>query len=210
MDLMQFLKSRKHGLSDNIYVNENTILLKDIYTEITLNNWLLSDINKFDDFLSKYTFPENDELSKKHKNEVYKYIPRPQVIIEKKSYPQIEANPIIALYLYQKEFLTGNSPLHTRSINKFEQMYIPYFVKTLSTRNNPQIIRKDNYEYCQSADFNFDYDLINNTKGSARLRILTFSFNKHVLFMYVFDKKTHELTQGELDSFIEQISQYNS
>jgi hypothetical protein len=211
MNLTDFLISRQHGLSENIVVENETVLLKDINAVIELHHWSFCDIKRFNDFVSTYTFPKNEEFSKKDRDGIRQNIPRPQILIKKQDGTPRGNNPIIAMYLYQKAQLTGDTLLHIRSINKFEQMWIPYFVNLQTfQRSNPRIIKKEFYEYCQSSEMEFTYKFLYDSKvDSARLRIITFAFNNYILLMYVFDKNENELTQEDLNLFIDSIKKQN-
>jgi hypothetical protein len=128
MKLIDFLISRQHGLSRNISIDNERIRFHDIQMTLEIKDWNILEIEKFRDFISKYTFPKNEELSKTDRNGIRSNIPEPQVLIRKKIEEQSENNPVIAMYLYEKSQLTSDSLLHIRSINKFEQMWLPYFI----------------------------------------------------------------------------------
>jgi len=207
MKLTDFLISRQYGLSKNIVFKDQTIIFDDINSAFLLGDWNLYDVNRFDDFISKYVFPKNEEFSKKDREGIRQNIPRPQILIRKKIETSEGNSPIIAMYLYQKEQLIGDSLLHIRSINKFEQMWIPYFINSRPfKRDNPKVFKKEFYEYCQSGDIEFTYQFSDApTIDSARLRIVTFGFKGHVLLAYVFDKPDNELTQEDLNLFVNSI-----
>jgi len=206
MKLTDFLISRQHGLSKNIFIENKTILLQDINAVIELRDWNFCDMNQFNDFKSKYIFPKNDEFSKKDREGIRQNIPTPQILIQREGGTS-DSRPLIAMYLYQKSQLTGDSLLHIRSINKFEQMWAPYFINfVLMQRNNPKVFKRNFYEYCQSSDMEFTYSSSDNSKpNSGRLRILSFAFNDYVLLMYVFDNYDNELKQDDLNIFAESI-----
>ncbi len=203
MKLTDFLISRQHGLSINISVYNNSILFKDINAVLELQNWEFVNLKKFTDFISEYEFPKNDEFVKKDRDILKQNIPKPQVMIQKKGNAHSENNPLITIYLYKKSQLTGDSLLHVRSVNKIEQMWVPYFINLISPqRTNPKVYKKDFYEYCQSGDIIFKYNRIGDLFiNDARLRILTFAFNQHILLMYVFDQNDNELKQEDLNEF---------
>jgi hypothetical protein len=207
MKLTDFLISRQHGLSKNIVYKDQTIYLEDINSAFQIDDWNFCDANRFENFISKYAFPKNEEFSKKDRERIQQNIPRPQILIQKNCETSEGGSPIIAMYLYQKEHLTGDSLLHIRSINKLEQMWLPYFINVrLFKRGNPRVFRKDFYEYCQSGDIEFTYQFFDApTIDSARLRIVTFGFKDHVLLAYAFDKMDNELTQEELNVFVNPI-----
>jgi len=114
-----------------------------------------------------------------------------------------ESEVRIALALYKKETLTGKTLLHLRSINKFEQMEIRYFLNfKVGMINDPKIQKRDFYEFCQSNDILFDYNFLNDeTVNTARLRIVTLLFSDYILLLYAFDKNL-SLEQEELDYLI--------
>lgn len=205
MKLTDFLTSRQHGLSRNILIDNERIHFHDIQTIFEIKDWNIIEIQKFHDFISKYTFPKNEELTKTDRNGIRSNIPEPQVLIRKKIEGQIENSPVIAMYLYEKSQLTGDSFLHIRSINKFEQMWLLYFINSrLERRNNPRVHKRQHFEYCLSTDINFSYSLSNSQiENEVRVRILSFAFNSYVLLMYVFDKDN--LPQEELLTFIDNI-----
>lgn len=207
MKLTNFLISRQHGLSENIVIENETILLHDINAAIELRNWSLYDMRLFNDFISRYIFPKNEEFSKKDREGLRENIPRPQILIQRRDGTSERSRPLIAMYLYHKSQLKGDSLLHVRSINKFEQMWVPYFVNLgLFQRNNPKVFRRGFYEYCQSSDIEFTYSTLDDsTANSGRLRIMSFAFSDHVLLMYVFDNVENELNQEGLDLFADSI-----
>jgi hypothetical protein len=207
MKLIDFLLSRQHGLSSNIVFENKAIFLQDINAVIELRDWIYCKENQFNDFISKYIIPKNDELYKRDRDEIRQNIPTPQILIQREGGRSESSRPLIAMYLYQKSQLTGDSLLHIRSINKFEQMWAPYFVDIVSTkRSNPKIFKKGFYEYCQSGDMEFMYNSSDSTKpDSGRLRILSFAFHDYVLLMYVFDNNDNELKQDDLNVFAESI-----
>lgn len=207
MKLTDFLVSRQSGLSENIIIENKKILLQDINAVIELHDWSFYDMNRFNDFITKYIFPKNEEFSKKDREEIRQNIPTPQILIQKEGGTSEDSNPLMAIYLYQKARLTGDNLLHIRSINKFEQMWFPYFINLgLSQRNNPKVFKRIFYEYCQSSDMEFTYSLSEDSdSNSARLRIISFAFNEHVLLMYVFDKYDNELKQEDLSLFADSI-----
>ncbi|MBS1635685.1 MAG: hypothetical protein JST26_07155 [Bacteroidetes bacterium] len=199
MKLTDFLISRQQGLSKNITVDNETIYFNDIDTTLEIKGWDHIDKQKFRDVVSKYRFPENEEFSKKDWDGIRHNIPEPQVLIQKHD------GPVVAMYLYQKSRLTGDTSLHIRSINKFEQMWLPYFINFKpERRDNPKVYKRQFFEYCQSMDINFKYSFADSQfEHEARVRILSFAFNSCVLLMYVFDKGN--LTQDELLVFIENM-----
>ncbi|MCC6371263.1 MAG: hypothetical protein IT236_09690 [Bacteroidia bacterium] len=198
MKLTDFLISRQHGLSKNILVDGESIFFNDIKTTLEIKDWKRVDVQIFRDFVSKYTFPKNEEFSKKDRDGIRNNIPEPQILIQKAVDGQTDNSPLIAMYLYQKSQLTGDSLLHIRSINKFEQMWLPYFINFNPTkRDNPKVQKKDFYEYCVSTDINLQYTNSDSPEiNNARLRVLSFAFNSYVLLMYAFDK--NNLTQEDL------------
>jgi hypothetical protein len=208
MKLTDFLISRQHGLSKNIFIENKTILLQDINAVVELRDWNFCDMNQFNDFKSKYIFPKNEEFSKKDREGIRQNIPTPQILIQREGRTS-DSRPLIAMYLYHKSQLTGDSLLHIRSINKFEQMWAPYFINFVSMkRNNPKVFKREFHEYCQSSDMEFTYSSSDNSKtNSGRLRILSFAFNDYVLLMYVFDNYDYdnELKQDDLNTFAESI-----
>src|SRR5688572_25617394 len=158
MKLTDFLISRQHGRSKNILIENKTILLQDINAIIELHDWSFYDMNRFNDFIAKYIFPKNEEFSKKDREGIRQNIPTPQILIQREDDTSEGSGPLIAMYLYQKSQLTGDSLLHIRSINKFEQMWVPYFINLrVSQRNNPKVFKRGFYEYCQSSDIEFTY-----------------------------------------------------
>jgi hypothetical protein len=205
MRLTDFLIWRQHGLSKNFLLNETNVIFKDVNTSIDFQGWGTLDEGRYDDFVSKYKFPDNSEFSKKDRDDIRENIPKPQVLIQK-----VEncCRPIIAMYLYVKSQLTGDSVMHIRSINKFEQMWVPYFFTFQGyRRSNPKVIRKDSFQYCQSEDLNFTYSFTEeNVNTSARLRILTFSLGDHILMWYVFDREDEKLHQHEIEELINNIN----
>ncbi|MCR9017066.1 hypothetical protein [Aquiflexum gelatinilyticum] len=205
MKLTDFLISRQHGLSRNISKDNERIRFHDIHTTLEVNEWNILQIECFRDFISKYTFPLNEELSKTDRNGIRSNIPEPQVLIQKKIKEKSESNPVIAMYLYEKSQLAGDSVLHLRSINKFEQMWLPYFINFRpERRDNPKVHKRQFFEYCQSTDINFKYSLSDSQfESDGRVRTLSFAFNSYVLLMYVFDKDN--LTQEELLTFIDNL-----
>lgn len=207
MKLTDFLISRQYGLSDNVIVDDKAILFKDVNAKMDLQNWSVLESIKFSDFISQYEFPKNEEFTKKDKEGIRQNIPRPQILIQKNNSMSNNNAPLIAMYLYKKAQLTGDSLLHIRSINKFEQMWFPYFINlNLSKRDNPKVFKKGFYEYCQSGDINFNYNKINDkTNQTARLRILSFAFNQNILLMYVFDRHQNELDQDALNVLLDSI-----
>ena len=205
MKLTAFIISRQHGLSRNISVKNERIHFHDIHTTMELNEWNIIQTQCFRDFISKYTFPKNEELSKTDSEGIRSKIPEPQVLIQKKIKERTESTPVIAMYLYEKSQLTGDSLLHIRSINKFEQMWLPYFINFRpERRDNSKVHKRQFFEYCQSTDINFKYTLSDSPlENDGRIRILSFAFNSYILLMYVFDK--NNLNQEELLTFIDNI-----
>jgi len=207
MKLTDFLISRQHGLSKKILIENKTILLQDINAIIELHDWSPNDMNRFKLFIAKYIFPKNEEFSKKDREGIRQNIPTPQILIQREGGTAEGSGPLIAMYLYQKQQLTGDSLLHIRSINKVEQMWVPYFINlSLFQRINPKVIKGGFYEYCQSSDMEFTYSSSEESKiSAARLRIISFAFNDFVLLMYVFDNSDNELKQDDLNTFAESI-----
>jgi len=205
MKLTEFLISRQYGLSRNISIDNERIRFHDIETTMEIKDWNIVEIQKFHDFISRYTFPKKEELKKDDQKGIRSNIPPPQILIQKKTERLSENSPVIAMYLYEKTHLTGDSLLHIRSINKFEQMWLPYFINFGSERrDNPRVHKGQLFEYCQSTDINFVYSLSDSQlENDARIRILSFAFNSYVLLMYVFDKDN--LPQEELLTFIDNI-----
>jgi hypothetical protein len=205
MKLTDYLISRQHGLSENILIDNKTIYFNNIHATLEINEWEIVVVKVFRDFISKYTFPKNEEFAKKDREAIRNNIPKPQVLIQKIADGQTESGPVIAMYLYHKSQLTGDSLLHIRSINKFEQMWLPYFINfSVPKRDNPKVQKRQFYDFCQSTDINFNYKLSDSPEeNEARVRVLSFAFNTYVLLMYVFDK--NNLTQEELLTIIDNI-----
>jgi hypothetical protein len=205
MKLTDFLISRQYGLSRNISIDHEKIHFHDIQITMKIKDWNIVEIQKFHDFISRYTFPKNEELKKDDRKGIRSNIPEPQILIQKKTEQLSENSPIIAMYLYEKSQLAGDSLLHIRSINKFEQMWLPYFINfRLERRDNPRVHKGQLFEYCQSTDINFSYSLSDSQlENDARIRILSFAFNSYVLLMYIFDKDN--LPQEEILTFIDNI-----
>lgn len=203
--LVDLLIHKKFGQCKNIETKKDRIIFNDLKVHLDLDSWSYADLSEFDKFISTYNFPENKEFKKKDRDTVRSNFPKPQFLLRKHS----ENNIRIALALYPKKTLTGETLLHLKSINKFEQMEIRYFLKfTRAAMNEPKIIKKDFYEYCQSSDFYFNYDFEGNTEiFSARLRIITFRFNEHILLMYAFDKN-EILEQSEIDKLAESFKSF--
>lgn len=200
MKLTDLLINKKFGQCKNIDIESNQIVFNDIKVILPLNNWQCADLSEFDNIISKYSFPKKEEFKKKDRDAVRDCFPKPQIILKKNGQNDIR----IALALYPKKTLIGNTLLHLRSINKFEQMEIRYFLKfTSAPINEPKIKKRDFYEFCQSSDIIFDYDFIEDSKiNSARLRIITCGFNDYVLLLYAFDRN-ETLDQIELESLAE-------
>lgn len=200
MKLSDLLIHKKLGQLNNIVFEKNNIIFNDIKAVLSLNEWSYSELSEFDSFIAKYNFPNREEFKKKDKESVRELFPKPQVILKKKK-KENEVRVAIALYL--KQTLTGKTLLHLRSINKFEQMEIRYFLDfTKGSINDPKIEKRVFFEFCQSSDILFNYNFTENLElNSARLRIVTLAFNEFIMLLYVFDKNT-SLTQEELDSLI--------
>jgi hypothetical protein len=194
--LIDFLKSRQHGFKEGISIEKNTIIFSEPCIKIDMTNWEFLAPEKYDDFISRYVFPANEDLSAKDRKGVRENFPEPNIILQQKTRKQTTAAPLIVMYLYHKTQLTGDSLLLIRSINKFEQMWTPYFMNLQKpSRSNPRRIKKDFFEYCQSGEMKFTYSLSNEESvQEAALRILTFSFNDLILLMYVFDTNEYPLS----------------
>lgn len=200
MKLINLLIHKKINQSINISIEKDHIIFNDLLAILYLNQWKYVDLNEFDSFISKYTFPERKEFKRKDREAVRDYFPKPQILLTKTG----QENDIrVALALYQKKTLTGKTLLHLRSINKFEQMEIRYFIdfKTAPI-NDPKMQKRNFYEFCQSSDIFFDYNLSDETATkSARLRIITISVDDFIILLYAFDKNL-ALGQEELDLLI--------
>ncbi|WP_396156453.1 hypothetical protein [Flavobacterium macrobrachii] len=205
MKLTDLLINKKFGQCKNIDIESNQIVFNDIKAILPLNNWQCADLSEFDNIISKYSFPKKEEFKKKDRDAVRDCFPKPQIILKKNGQNDIR----IALALYPKKTLTGNTLLHLRSINKFEQMEIRYFLKfTSAPINEPKIKKRGFYEFCQSSDIIFDYDFIEDSKiNSARLRIITCGFNDYVLLLYAFDRN-ETLDHIELESLAESFKSF--
>ena len=171
-------------------IDNERICFHDINTTLELKGWNVLEIQKFRDFISKFKFPKNEELSKTDRNGIRSNIPEPQVLIQKEIDDKSDNNPVIAMYLYEKSQLTSDSLLHIRSLNKLEQMWLSYFINLIVLkRDNPKVQKRQFYDFCQSTDINFNYKLLDSIKEiEARVRVLSFAFNTYILLMYVFDK----------------------
>jgi hypothetical protein len=202
LKLTDLLLHKKFGQCQNIDIKDDYVIFYDINSILPLNNWEYADLNEFDNFISKYNFPQNKEFKKKDKEAVRESFPKPQFILKKYDNQNIR----IAFALYEKKTLTGQNILHLRSINKFEQMEIKYFLNTtIAPINEPKIQKRGFYEFCQSSDIYFNYGFLDNeTVHSARLRIITFRFDEYILLMYAFDRNG-ELEQTEIDKISESI-----
>lgn len=200
MKLTSLLIHKKLGQCNNINIDNQHIIFNDINAILPLNDWEYAELTEFDEFITKYNFPQKDEFKKKDRDAVRDSFPKPQILLRKHKNDNIR----IALALYEKKTLTGQNLLHLRSINKFEQMEIRYFLKfTIAPINEPKIQKKEFYEFCQSSDIYFDYDFVDDSKThSARLRIITIRFDEHILLLYAFDKDEN-LNQSELNSLVE-------
>src|SRR5690606_26616899 len=207
MKLSDLLIHKKTGQLNNIVFEKKHIIFNDIKAVLSLNEWNYSEQSEFDSFIASYDFPNREEFKKKDKESVRELFPKPQVIL-KKNEKENEVRVAIALYLRQT--LTGKTLLHLRSINKFEQMEIRYFLDfTKGPINDPKIEKRDFFEFCQSSDILFNYNFIGNLESnSARLRIVTLAFNEFIMLLYAFDKNT-SLTQDELDSLINSFKKDN-
>ncbi|AWH84737.1 hypothetical protein HYN59_06200 [Flavobacterium album] len=200
MRLTDLLIHKKFGQSKNVDIRKECIVFQDINAVLFLNEWQICNLDEFDNFISHYNFPNHKEFKQKDKDRVRNNFPKPQVLLTK---VEQDHNVRVALALYPKELLTGNTLLHLRSINKFEQMDIRYFINyTSAPINEPKIVKHEFYEYCQSSDILFDCNFINNLVSEFwRLRIVTLKFEEFIMLMYAFDKN-QSLSQEELNSLV--------
>jgi len=124
----------------------------------------------------QYLYLSKDNKTIKELSSTSRGLPRKNLgyVGEKNGSNPANNNPLIGMYLYGKEQLTGDSILNVRSVNKFEQMWIQYFINLkLSRRDNPKSYTKEFFEYSISGDLNFNYALSGDQSiFTARLRIL--------------------------------------
>ena len=83
MKLTDFLVSRQYGLSRNISIDDERIRFHDIQTSMEIKEWNIVEIQKFHDFISRYTFPKNEELKKDDRKGIRGNIPAPQILLQK-------------------------------------------------------------------------------------------------------------------------------
>src|SRR5690606_22762468 len=125
MKLTEFLESRQYGLSRYISIDNERIRFHDIETTMEIKDWNIVEIQKFHDFISRYTFPKKEELKKDDQKGIRSNIPPPQILIQKKTERLSENSPVIAMYLYEKTHLTGCACVnHTVSFSKRVSMRV--------------------------------------------------------------------------------------
>ena len=203
MKLTDQIKVRELKFKPKVEILENTVELNDIGISISIpNGFTVDDGGIFENFKKEYVFPENSEFSKKDRENFESGIFPPVFTLKKNS-----GRPIITCYLFDIRALKGGSNLNIRSINKFEQMWTPYLVKTIKgSPINAKRILKNDLTGALSTECGFEYKTKNGTESTqSNLRILTYEVGNFVLTFYLVYDNANDLEQTELDSFIDGI-----
>ena len=208
MNLTNQINIRQLNYKPKVDSQDGKLVISDLGVSINLSSkFRFSPENSFQSFLDNYMFPDNEELNKKDKETYKKVIFPPLKILESCDKTEEGFRPIVLIYLYDREALTGTSQLHIWSINKFEMMWAPYFIDSSGPyRTNPKVLKIDGIPSSLSQALNFNYKSKNHPDGiSSYLRTLTIDLQNYILAFYIVDNVQNRINDADLQGLIKGI-----
>lgn len=208
MNLTRVISSRRLDFEPDIKLKGKIVCIAEIGAEINLQqDWYIAPTESFAEYKANYIFPEIDELSRKDKKTYKESIFPPMLLLVSSKKCEKVFKPIILTYLYRREALTGATLLHIRSINKFEMMWAPNFIDAhTSERTSPKVFKLCGYPTSLSKTLNFVFrSNLYSEPIESRLTILTIDLVDFVLAFYIVDNYNCQLTEGDIEEFIQNI-----
>lgn len=208
MNFINVIKHRKLPFKLNIEFEDDHLIVQEFNISIgPLPLWEYSSKEVFNSFKKEFELSVFDDVSPSEAKKIRAALHPPAFILRKGNSKNNNETFYIAGYFVPRIVLNGGSNLHLRSLNKYEQMWASYIVKTHGRNNEIKSLVIGNSIASLSGPIFFGpIAEKETTKRHNRLRILMIEMGEYVLICYIIDNPSYGDNEANLADFMNSIS----